>query len=393
MSTTTSDTGAPWYLRLGAWVGIGTGPGALMSGGGAAEVTVRSLLWVALVLGGGLLTGLVVAHAIVGQRRNTPTVGLAAQAFGSRSGPQMVAVLIAVGTSLWTGFYIGIGSAAIGNLLDVPAAFGAVPIAVVLYGVYRAGFESWNVIVALTGAAALTVGVLVFFGVPESVAPPRMVAGSWPTVLVGAGVIVAYAAVFAVRVPDFTWDAPSSRDAVLGGITLIVTLMVFLVIGAGIFARTGSWELADLVNRTSLPVAGALLLVLSIIAPSVSGIHSAALAFEHLLGWPEGRGAAASVAVAAVLGATRFDLYLIPFLNLLGAVVPPVVSVLLLRTPTHRDRDAWIAWGAGATVSVAALSAGIPAHVLVSIVVSAAVMGLSWLTSKFCNHDTERAIT
>lgn len=303
----------------------------------------------------------------------------------------MIAILIVSGTSLWTGFYIGISSGAIGYLLDVPPAAAAVPIALVLYVMHQTGFKRWNVIVAVTGVAALAVAVVVLFGTPVADTPVTGGAGSWTTLFAGAGAIVAYAAVFAVRVPDFTWDAPRGRDALLGGLTLLVTLMAFLAIGAGIYLRAGSWELADLVNRTRLPAAGASLLALSIVAPSISGMHSSALALKHLLGWSEARGAAATVTVAAILGATRFDLQLIPFLNVLGAVVPPVLSVLLLRTAAHHDRDAWVAWGTGAAVSVAALLVGVPAHVLVSIVVSALVMGLTYAISRFRNPSPQGA--
>lgn len=395
-TTTATDVesrsvGAPWYLRLGAWVGIGTGPGALVAGGGVAEIVHRRWVWAALALGGVVLTGLSVAHAWLGQRRREATVGLAADALGAGGGPRTVAMLIAVGTSLWTGFYIGIAAGAFGYLFDATPAVTAFPIAFALWLLHRSGFENWNFAVAMTGAAALAVGVLVFLGVPagDPTGPPG--AANWTAILIGAGTIVAYAAVFAVRVPDFTWDARRGRDTFLGGATLIMTLMIFLVLGAGIYLRAGSWELADLVNRTRLPWAGALLLMLSIVAPSVSGLHSAGLAVEHLTGWDETVGAGISASIAAVLGATRFDLQLVPFLNLLGAVVPSVLPVLLLRRPRHSDGHAWVAWLLGASVSVAALVTGVPAHILLGIAVSAAVMGITWLSVGIRNAVHEGA--
>lgn len=344
-----------------------------MSGGGVAEVTDVAWLWVALAAGAVLLTALAVANAFVGQRRRLATVGLAAHAFGSRGGPRMVAALIAVGTSLWTGFYIGVAAGALGYLLDVNAALAALPLAAGLWVVHRSGFERWNLTVGLTGVAALAVGVLVFLGISD-VAQPADHGSTWTSPLVGAGVVVAYAAVFCVRVADFTWDARRGRDTVWAGLTLLVTLTVFLALGAGIFLRAGSWELADLVNRTRLPAAGASLLVLSIVAPAVSGLHSAALALRHLFGWPERWGAALSASVGAILGATRFDLQLVAFLDVLGAVVPPVLPVLLLRSDRHRDVHAWLAWASGATVALAALAVDLPAHILLSIAVSGAVM-------------------
>lgn len=367
------DRGAPWYLRLGAWVGIGTGPGALMSGGGVAEVTGSAWLWVALTVGAVLLTGLAVANAFVGQRRRAATAGLAARAFGSRGGPRVVSALIAIGTSLWTGFYIGVAAGALGYLLNVNAAVAALPVAGALLVIHRSGFERWNLIVGLTGGAALAVGVLVFFGIPGT-AQATGREGAWTSALVGAGVVVAYAAVFSVRVADFTWDARRGRDTLWAALTLLATLTVFLVLGAGIFLRAGSWELADLVNRTRVPAAGASLLALSIVAPAVSGLHSAALALRHLFDWPERWGAVLSASVGAILGATRFDLRLVAFLDVLGAVVPPVLPVLLLRSDHHRDVHAWLAWASGATVGLAALAVDLPAHVLLSIAVSGAVM-------------------
>ncbi len=389
-ATTTEASSAPWYLRLGAWVGIGTGPGALMSGGGAAQVVAQGWLWVALAVGGITLTGLAVAHAWVGQRRGVATVGLARQALGGRAGAGAIGVMIAVGTTLWTGFYVGVASGAMGYLLDVPAWATAIPIAGVLWAIHRGGFERWNAVVVLTGLASLAVGVLVFLGVPDRGAPAAP-AGGAVTILAGAGAIVAYAAVFCVRVPDFTYDARRGRDALLGGGALLVTLLIFLALGAGIFLRAGSWELADLVNRTRVPAGGALLLVLSIVAPSVSGIHSAALALDHLVGWTEQRSSLVVAAVAALLGATRFDLRLLGFLSVLGAVVPPVLPVLLLRSDRHHDVDAWVAWALGAAASVALLVTDSPGHILVAIVVPALWLGAATLLRRGPSPQTAKA--
>lgn len=378
--------GAPWFLRLGAWVGIGTSPAALMSGGGAAQTVDRRWLWAAVLLGAVLLTALATAHALVGQRRGGTTIALTRRAFGSGAGPSVVALLIAVGTTLWTGFYLGVAAGALGYLLDVPAWTAAAPLGVILWAVHRGGFQRWNAVVALTGLTALAVAVLVFAGVPSAPSADDLPHGA-TTVLLGAGAIVAYAAVFSVRVPDFTHDAPAPRDVLLAAGALLLTLLVFLALGAGIFLRAGSWELADLVNRTAVPGAGAVLLVLAIIAPSVSGMHSAGLALEWLLGWSPERGAAASAVLAALLGGTRFDLQLLPFLGVLGAVVPPLLPVLLVRGIVASPRrasawTAWVAWAAGSVVSLALMAADRPAHIVAGIAASAAVMLVASLVAR-----------
>jgi cytosine permease len=76
--------GVPWYLRLGAWIGIGTSPGALVTGASIASVTSGWLTGGAVVLGAFALTGLAVANGVRAQRHGTPAVRLAALALGPR---------------------------------------------------------------------------------------------------------------------------------------------------------------------------------------------------------------------------------------------------------------------------------------------------------------------
>lgn len=367
-------TAAPWYLRAGAWIGIGTGPGALVTGGllaagrGAVEVLT------VFVLGAGLIAAVAVAQGLVGRRRRAATVQLAQETFGSSAGPRMVAALVTLGVVCWDGFYIALVAAALHGLTGVPAPLLAVVLGAVFWMIYRRGFRQWNLVVAVTGVAALAVGVLVLTGVPAGAATPPAGPFGPGAAAAGIGSVVAYAAVFAVRAADFTHDAPRERDVLLPGLALFASLTAFLLLGAAIQARSGSWDLADLVARSATPSAGALLLTLSIVAPSVSGLHSGALGLERLFNLPLPAGAGVVAAGAALLGATRFDLHLLPFLAVLGAALPPVAAVLLLRRETHRPWHGWVAWAAGSTSSLAALAAGLPAAVLLGLGIAAGLM-------------------
>lgn len=366
---------APWYLRLGAWIGIGTGPGALMAGGGIAELTSPAWRLPSVLLGVAVLTALAVLSAHQGWRRRTATVGLARQAFGGAWGERLVAIFITVGVCGWTGFYVGVAGGALHRLWGWSPALTGIVLGSGLWALYRTGFRRWNVMVAVTGAAAVAVAVLVSLGVTGvggSGAQPGFQGPA--SVLVGIGLVVAYAAVFALRAPDFTWDAARGSDVVRAGLVMAATLLVFLLLGLGIYARAGGWNLSDLVTRTSTPALGALLLVLSAIGPAVSGLHSGALSIHRLVGWHPAPGAAAVAAAGALLGSTRFDLSMIPFLGVLGAVMPPILGVLLVRSDRNRDWHAWVSWGAGSCVSLALLAAGLPAHVLAGIGASAALL-------------------
>lgn len=367
----------PWYARLGGWVGVGTAPGALITGGGIAEGRSLRTCIIGIGIGVALVAGLAVANGALGQRRREATAGLAADAFGQRAGPRTVVVLITLGVSCWSGFYVGIATGAFGTLVGLPSWLFAPVVGLALWCTHGAGFRRWNVLVAVTAAASMAVAAVTYAGVPRAAvgsAPDSSGAGQ---LLFVVGLVVAYAAVFAVRSPDFTWDAAHLRDVVVSGGALVLTMLAFLGLGVAIYLRAGSWDLADLVNRTRWPAAGALLLLLSIYAPAVSGLHSGGLGLNNAFGIPESIGAAVVAVVGTVLGALRVDLYLLPILAVLGAVVPPVLSVLLLRTARHEDWQAWAAWGAGSSISLLALALRFPAHVLLGIGSTALLMLLA----------------
>jgi cytosine permease len=346
-----------------------------MAGGGIAELTSTTWRLPSVVIGVAALTALSVASALKGWRHREATVGLARRTFGGGWGERIVALFIAVGVVGWSGFYVGVAAGALDLLWGWTPALTGLVLGTGLWALYRTGFRRWNLMVALTGAAAVAVAVLVFLGAESTGAPPPEPVLQGPaSVLVGGGLVVSYAAVFALRAPDFTWDAARGSDVVRVGLVMAATLLVFLLLGVGIYARAGSWNLSDLVNRTATPAFGALLLVLSAIAPATSGLHSGALSIRRLVGWSPGAGAAAIAAAGALLGSMRFDLRMIPFLGVLGAVVPPILGVLLVRTDRNRDWHAWVSWAAGSAVSLALLAAGLPAHVLLGIATSAGLL-------------------
>lgn len=392
MTTPTVDVeqGAPWYLRLGAWIGVGTAPGALMAGGGIAASTSGTWRLPAVVIGVIALVTLAVLGGRQGYATRIATVGLARRAFGGGLGERLVALLITVGVCGWCGIYIGVCAGALQQLWGIPPLVTGMSFGALMLVVYLAGFKRWNLLVGLTGAASIGVAALVTRSV---IAAPGTSPGArlqGPAALVfGAGVVVAYAAVFALRAADFTWDARRSADVVRAGVVLGVAVLVFLLLGVEIYNRAGSFDLSTLVNQTALPVFGVLLLLLASIAPSVSGMHSGALAVHSLLKWSPRAGAAFTAAGSGALGAARVDLHLLGVIGLLGAALPPLIGVLLMHRSREPGWHAWVSWGAGSGVSLALLLADFPASVLVGILTSAAtmfVLGLLPTSAKERSH-------
>ncbi len=368
---------APWYLRAGAWIGVGTSPGALMTGAGLGAGRGLPETVGVIVAGSALIAALAVAQGLLGRRQGVETVQLAQRAFGTAAGPALVAGLIVTGVVCWDGFYLGLVAGALGDVLGIPAPVAATALAVLVWVVYRTGFRRWNLLVALTGVAALAVGVFTLAAVPPGPSSPPRSGPPLGFAVAGLGVVVAYGAIFAVRAADFTSDAPRRRDVWLPGVALFASLAAFLILGAAVEARAGSADVSTLVTGSRAPQLGAALLTLSILAPVVSGLHSGALGLTRLLGWPAPLGAGAVAAGAAALGAARFDRQLLPFLALLGALVPPLAAVLLLGRPSGAGGTAWhswAGWAAGSAVSLAALAAGLPVSVLLGIATAGAVV-------------------
>lgn len=384
------EHGAPWYLRLGAWIGVGTAPGALMAGGGIAASTQGAWRLPAVIVG---VTSLVTLAVLVGQRgwwKRTTTVNLARAAFGGSVGERLVALLVTAGVCGWCGIYIGVCAGAVQQLWGVPPLVTGLGFAVLMWLLYMVGFAHWNLLVGVTGLASIAVATMVTRGVVrggEAVATQRL-AGPAALVFV-TGLVVAYGAVFALRASDFTWDARHSSDVVRGGAVLGAAALLFLLLGVEIYNRAGSFDLSTLVNRTATPSIGVLLLLLASVAPTVSGMHSGSLGLQSLFRWPIGLGAAATALGSGALGAARVDLHLLGVLGLLGAALPPLIGVLLVHGRHHQAWHAWAAWGSGSAIALSLMLAGVPASVLIGIATSAAVMyalGLLSLSSEERRH-------
>jgi purine-cytosine permease-like protein len=169
------------------------------------------------------------------------------------------------------------------------------------------------------------------------------------------GGMISYAVVFAMRVPDFTVDINRESGVWIVGLTMLVPLVALALLGVSLFARTGLFNLADLLAGTERPQAGQLFLTLSTIAPSVTAVYSGAISIESLMQVPHRAAMAAIALCATVLGVTRFDQSLIGFLEVLGAVIPPSLVVMLLTPQLRhapRSPHPLLAWSAGAAVAL-----------------------------------------
>ncbi|GAA2291835.1 hypothetical protein GCM10010402_57840 [Actinomadura luteofluorescens] len=416
--TSGSGGGRTWRAASGAWLGIGTAPGALVLGaqvggrhGGALPVPV-------LVVGGAVMAALLAAQGRLGLREPAgENAGMAelAPRYLPPVAERAFTALLAVAMAGWFGFNVGLGGAAAAALGGVPDAVGVAALTVPTVAVLVAGGGRWNAVaVATTLTAVALIGIVAVKLAPP--ASPVSFARDGPPGVLAADLAgyIGYVSVFAVRAPDFTVGLRGRRDLAACVALLVVPALAASVVGAGVAAASGSTDVvAVLAGPDGLPAAN-LFVAASVIAPTLAAVHSGALAMDRFLPRPptpvndaipagdavgaaggrsvgggggsgprwgvrvEGRRIVAVLAIAlpgAVLAVLRVDRMLLEWLTVLAAALPALVPPMAAEFGRRRRGRAgrpvatWI-WAPGAAVAVALTLAGHAAAAPVGLVVS-----------------------
>ncbi|MBO2458642.1 hypothetical protein [Actinomadura violacea] len=381
----TAGEGRSWRAASGAWLGIGTAPGALVLGaqvggrhGGALPVAV-------LAAGGVVMTALLAAQGRLGLR---PPAGEGAgmAVLAPRYLPPVAerafTALLAVAMAGWFGFNVGLGGAALAALTGLPDAAGAVLLTVPIVAVLLAGGGRWNAIAVATTLTAIALIGIVAVRLPPPASPVSFARdGPLRGLAADLAGYIGYVSVFAVRAPDFTAGLRGHRDLAACVALLVGSALAASVVGAGVAAASGSTDVvAVLAGPDGLPAAN-LFVAASVIAPTFAAVHSGALAVRRFL--PADRrgaqlwGVLAVAVPGAVLAALRVDRMLLDWLTVLAAALPALVPPMAAEAARRRRGRAarpvrtWI-WAPGAVLAVALTLAGHAAAAPIGLAVSAA---------------------
>ncbi|TMR41140.1 hypothetical protein [Actinomadura geliboluensis] len=392
------DGGRTWRAASGAWLGIGTAPGALVLGAQVGGRHGGALPLLVLLIGGAVMTVLLLAQGRLGLRAPAgEDAGMAelAPRYLPPVAERAFTALLAVAMVGWFGFNLGLGGAAAAALGGVPDAVGVTALAVPLVAVLIAGGGRWNAIAVVTTLTAIALIGIVAVKLTPPASPVSLARDGPPGVLAAdlAGYI-GYVSVFAVRAPDFTVGLRGRGDLAACVALLVVPALAASVVGAGVAAASGSTDVvAVLAGPDGLPAAN-LFVAASVIAPTLAAVHSGALAVRRFLpaerpdaGRPadvmarlRSRQTVAVLAIAvpgAVLAALRVDRMLLDWLTVLAAALPALVPPMAAEAARRRrGRPArpvatWI-WAPGAAVAVALTVAGHAAAAPVGLLVSVA---------------------
>ncbi|GLW63454.1 hypothetical protein Arub01_16980 [Actinomadura rubrobrunea] len=377
------NAGAPartWRSAAGAWLGIGTAPGALVLGaqvGGRHDGVLPVLV---LAAGGAVMAALLAAQGRLGllpPRGEGSAVAALMPRYLPGPAERVFTVLLAAAMVGWFGFNVGLGGAAVGALTGLADPVGVALLTLPLVAVLLAGGGRWNAVAVATTltAIALVAIVAVRLAPPE---PPVVWSRAGPPVTLAADLAgyVGYVSVFAVRAPDFTVGLRDRRDLAWCVGLLVVPALAASVVGAGLAASSGSTDVvAVLAGPRGLPVAN-LFVAASVIAPTLAAVHSGVFAVRRFAPPLPRAWAVLAIAVpGAVLAALRVDRMLLDWLTLLAAALPALVPPMAAeaarrrrgRTPRPVPTLLWApAAGTALALTLAGVSAAAPAGLLVS---------------------------
>lgn len=344
----------PWYHRAGPWIGIGTNPGVVVLGGGLAARMKGTTLIAALIVGMVVVTVLAVAQGLIGRRRREALVAYAAHVFGEGGVATLFSAVVTLGMIGWFSFYVSLAGASLSALLHVPAWVGPILLAFLFVVASSMGINRWNALAWFTALFTLLTALSAVAA--TGARPVWQQAPFQPDIfLTGVATLVGYAIVFATRAGDFTWDLRHDRDVIWAGVSLIVPAWIFLALGVILYLSVSHWNLADILVQTRSAAFAHIFLILAAVAPALSALYSALLASERLTRAAPLVRAASIGLIGALLGAWRFDMRLLAFLDVLAALIPPALTLMLVAgflpgwLLVRRQWRAW-AWLAGALV-------------------------------------------
>ena len=353
-----------WYQRAAVWLGIGINPAAITLGGGLAAAVSIGWLLVLIPIGAFCLAALSAAAGIAARRQRSALAALSTVVFGVGIGSLVLNLLMGLGMIGWGGFQLGLTGGGLNNLLGIPLWASVLIVGIAYFTLANLELNRWNGLAWVTTTASMALAITALFVAEsgtESFAPTGPNSINLAFWVISS--CIAYGGLFALRCTDFTWDLQSDREVLIDAAIFFLTVVTSLFIGVILFRRTGSWDLVVVFGNTRLAVLGHLFIIVALTSPALSGLHSGSLALSHVFPISKRIGMVVISTSAMLLGITRFDQSLLPFLGWIGALLPPALIVILVRSFSPFDKlragqkplspnVAVYAWLSGAAVAV-----------------------------------------
>lgn len=373
--------GAAWTSKVGAWIGLGASPGALLLGAGLAERHGGPIPVLGVVIGVLSMAVLLWCQGLLGLQPpagENGTLSRLSRVYFSRRMQRTLGGVLAVGMIGWFGFNVGIGGAAIGALFGLPQIVGPLLLGLPCLVLATGGLRRWNATATIATLAALALTVMVVIELSARTSPVTLGGEPGASLLTDVSAYVGYVAIFSVRAPDFSVGLATRRDLAWCVAALCVPVLLVGLAGVGLQMGTGTSDLVGVLAGSGMLAIGNLLIALAVVGPTLTTLYSGSLALDAAIGLPHRRGMVAVAVLGLALAIARFDRQFIGWLIVLSVTLPPLVVPMAVeatrrrRGGAHRVVPLW-SWLPGSVIAVALMIAGIGAAPVVGLVVAGAL--------------------
>ena len=280
----------------------------------------------AVILGHIIGCALLFAAGLIGGKERKSSMETVKMSFGTR-GALIFAVLNILQLVGWTAIMIYDGALAADSALNLGHIFwsiliGALIIVWILVGIKNLGKINTLAMVALF-VLTIILSFVVFRGKAASISPDGLIFGA------AVELSVAMPLSWLPLISDYTREAEHPvRATAASALTYGVISSWMYVIGMGAALFTGESDIARIMMRAGLGIAGLLIIVFSTVTTTFLDAYSAGVSSESLSSRLNVKWIAVGVAVLGILGSVFLPLHdITDFLYLIGSVFAPMIAI------------------------------------------------------------------
>ena len=264
---------------------------------------------------------------LIGGRTRKSSMETVKMSFGNK-GALLFATLNIIQLVGWTAIMIYDGAAAVSEILDIGSWCWCIIIGVLIIVWIMIGIKNLGKIntVAMTALFILTI-VLSFVifgkGTMQSISGEGMSFGA------AVELSVAMPLSWLPLISDYTREAKKPLKATaVSAVTYGLVSCWMYVIGMGAAIFTGESDIAQIMVKAGLGIAGLLIIVFSTVTTTFLDAYSAGVSSESLSKKLSGKWVAVTVTVIGVAGAIFLPLYdITEFLYFIGSVFAPMIAI------------------------------------------------------------------
>ena len=329
------------------WFGAGVSLAEILTGTAFAPLGMAKGL-AAIVIGHIIGCAMMLLAGLIGGRTGRSAMETVKMSFGQKGG-LLFAFLNVLQLVGWTAIMIYDGALAIGGIFNLGhwvwcLVIGVLIIVWILIGITNLGKVNTIAMAALFILTLILSKIIFFSGNP-------MADTADDSLTFGAAVELAVAMPLSwlPLISDYTREAkePVKATAVSAVVYGIVSCFMYLIgMGASIF--TGESDIAQILMKAGLGIAGLLIVVFSTVTTTFLDAYSAGISGESIVAKLKGKYAAVAVTVIGTVGAILYPMDdITDFLYLIGSVFAPMIAVqiadffLLKKEKEERAFDWW----------------------------------------------------